>query len=79
MGVPIVSRALKEVTEEAILSGTEGPAVEHPRTLEEAQELGEALEQGCLRPGHGDTISLGVGEFAGQLWDGGSGCQGPPG
>ena len=64
MGVLIVSRALKEVTEEVILSGTEGPAVEHQGTLEEAQELGEALEQGCPRPGRGDTISLEVGEFS---------------
>ena len=65
VGVLIVSRAVKEVTEEVILSGTEGPAVEHQGACKEAQEWGKALEQGCPRTGSGGAVSLEAGEFAG--------------
>lgn len=66
VGVLIVSRVVKEVTEEVILSGTEGPAVEHQGACKEAQEWGKALEQGCPRTGSGGAVSLEAGEFAGQ-------------
>lgn len=59
VGVLIVSRVVKEVTEEVILSGTEGPAVEHQGACKEAQEWGKALEQGCPRTGSGGRRLIG--------------------